>query len=82
MLVLTRKIKEAIHIGDDIEVVVLAIDGDQVKLGIRAPKHIDIHRKEVYLAIQQENSAASLASATSLQQLSDQLKKGGEENER
>lgn len=82
MLVLTRKIKEAIHIGDDIEVVVLAIDGDQVKLGIRAPKHIDVHRKEVYLAIQQENSAASLASATSLQQLSDQLKKGGEENGR
>lgn len=82
MLVLTRKIKEAIHIGDDIEVVVLAIDGDQVKLGIRAPKHIDVHRKEVYLAIQQENNAASLASATSLQQLSDQLKKGGEENGR
>ncbi|KIP21274.1 hypothetical protein JV16_01512 [Anoxybacillus ayderensis] len=82
MLVLTRKIKEAIHIGDDIEVVVLAIDGEQVKLGIHAPKHIDVHRKEVYLAIQQENSAASLASATSLQQLSDQLKKGGEENER
>ncbi|MGG3841789.1 carbon storage regulator CsrA [Anoxybacillus kestanbolensis] len=82
MLVLTRKLKEAIQIGDDIEVVVLAIDGDQVKLGIRAPKHIDVHRKEIYLAIQQENNAASLASATSLQQLSDQLKKGGEENER
>ncbi|KFZ32209.1 carbon storage regulator [Anoxybacillus flavithermus] len=77
MLVLTRKLKEAIQIGDDIEVVVLAIDGDQVKLGIRAPKHIDVHRKEIYLAIQQENSAASLASMTSLQQLSDQLKKGG-----
>ncbi|MBE2922747.1 carbon storage regulator CsrA [Anoxybacillus flavithermus] len=82
MLVLTRKLKEAIQIGDDIEVVVLAIDGDQVKLGIRAPKHVDVHRKEIYLAIQQENNAASLASATSLQQLSDQLKKGGEENER
>lgn len=82
MLVLTRKLKEAIQIGDDIEVVVLAIDGDQVKLGIRAPKHVDVHRKEIYLAIQQENNAASLASITSLQQLSDQLKKGGEENER
>ena len=82
MLVLTRKLKEAIQIGDDIEIVVLAIDGDQVKLGIRAPKHIDVHRKEIYLAIQQENNAASLASITSLQQLSDQLKKGGEENER
>ena len=82
MLVLTRKLKESIQIGDDIEVVVLAIDGDQVKLGIRAPKHIDVHRKEVYLAIQAENNAASLASINSLQQLSDQLKKGGEENER
>lgn len=82
MLVLTRKLKEAIQIGDDIEVVVLAIDGDQVKLGIRAPKHVDVHRKEIYLAIQQENNAASLASITSLQQISDQLKKGGEENER
>ncbi|XWN53203.1 carbon storage regulator CsrA [Anoxybacillus flavithermus] len=82
MLVLTRKIKEAIHIGDDIEVVVLAIDGDQVKLGIRAPKHIDVHRKEIYLAIQAENNAASLASITSLQQLSDQLKKGGKYDER
>lgn len=82
MLVLTRKLKEAIQIGDDIEVVVLAIDGDQVKLGIRAPKHVDVHRKEIYLAIQQENNAASLASATSLQQLSDQLKKGGKHDER
>ncbi|MCG6173177.1 carbon storage regulator CsrA [Anoxybacillus sp. LAT_35] len=82
MLVLTRKLKEAIQIGDDIEVVVLTIDGDQVKLGIRAPKHIDVHRKEIYLAIQAENNAASLASITSLQQLSDQLKKGGEYDER
>lgn len=82
MLVLTRKLKEAIQIGDDIEVVVLAIDGDQVKLGIRAPKHIDVHRKEVYLAIQAENNAASLTSITSLQQLSDQLKKGGKHDER
>lgn len=82
MLVLTRKLKEAIQIGDDIEVVVLAIDGDQVKLGIRAPKHVDVHRKEIYLAIQAENNAASLASITSLQQLSDQLKKGGKYDER
>ena len=82
MLVLTRRLKEAIQIGDDIEVVVLAIDGDQVKLGIRAPKHVDVHRKEIYLAIQQENNAASLASITSLQQLSDQLKKGGKHDER
>ncbi|ADI28070.1 carbon storage regulator CsrA [Geobacillus sp. C56-T3] len=74
MLVLTRKIKEAIQIGDDIEITVLAIQGDQVKLGINAPKHIDIHRKEVYLAIQAENNAASQASETSLAELTAKLK--------
>jgi carbon storage regulator len=81
MLVLTRKLKEAIQIGDDIEITVLAIQGDQVKLGINAPKHIDIHRKEVYLAIQAENSAASRASKSSLERLNEQLKhlKGGKQ---
>ncbi|WP_047758288.1 carbon storage regulator CsrA [Geobacillus sp. ZGt-1] len=74
MLVLTRKIKEAIQIGDDIEITVLAIQGDQVKLGINAPKHIDIHRKEVYLAIQAENNAASQASEASLAELTAKLK--------
>ncbi|MED4917422.1 carbon storage regulator CsrA [Geobacillus thermodenitrificans] len=74
MLVLTRKLKEAIQIGDDIEITVLAIQGDQVKLGINAPKHIDIHRKEVYLAIQAENSAASEASEASLAALTAKLK--------
>jgi carbon storage regulator len=79
MLVLTRKLKEAIQIGDDIEITVLAISGDQVKLGINAPKHVEIHRKEIYLAIQNENNEASLASKTSLQELNMQLKhlKGG-----
>jgi carbon storage regulator len=74
MLVLTRKLKEAIQIGDDIEITVLAIQGDQVKLGIDAPKHVEIHRKEVYLAIQAENSAASLTSKSSLERLNEQLK--------
>lgn len=74
MLVLTRKLKEAIQIGDDIEITVLAIQGDQVKLGINAPKSIDIHRKEVYLAIQAENNAASQASETSLAELTAKLK--------
>ncbi|AGE23700.1 carbon storage regulator [Geobacillus sp. GHH01] len=74
MLVLTRKIKEAIQIGDDIEITVLAIQGDQVKLGINAPKQIDIHRKEVYLAIQAENNAAAEASEASLAALTAKLK--------
>jgi carbon storage regulator len=75
MLVLTRKIKEAIQIGDDIEITVLAISGDQVKLGINAPKHVEIHRKEIYLAIQKENSEASLVSKDLLQQLNEQMKR-------
>lgn len=59
MLVLTRKVKESIMIGDDIEITVLAVEGDQVKLGIHAPRHVDIHRKEIYLAIQEENRQAA-----------------------
>jgi carbon storage regulator len=75
MLVLTRKLKEAIQIGDDIEITVLAISGDQVKLGINAPKNVEIHRKEIYLAIQKENSEASLASKDLLQKLNEQMKR-------
>lgn len=56
MLVLSRKLNQSIQIGDDIEVKIISIEGDQVKIGIEAPKHIDIHRKEVYLSIQEENS--------------------------
>ncbi len=59
MLVLTRKTGESIQIGDNIEIKVISIQGDQIKLGIDAPKHIDIHRKEVYLSIQEQNTEAS-----------------------
>jgi carbon storage regulator len=59
MLVLTRKKNEAIQIGDDIEIKVLGVEGDQIKLGISAPKSVDIHRKEIYLDIQEENSKAA-----------------------
>jgi carbon storage regulator len=59
MLVLTRKTGEAIQIGDDIEITVVSIKGDQIKLGINAPKNIEIHRKEIYLEIQKENENAS-----------------------
>ena len=58
MLVLARRLNESIMIGDEIEVVVIDIKGDQVKLGIRAPKKIAVHRKEIYEEIQQENIKA------------------------
>lgn len=58
MLVLTRRLNEAIQIGENIEVKIVAIEGDQVKLGITAPKEIDVHRKEIYLEIQEQNKQA------------------------
>ncbi|MBM6997273.1 carbon storage regulator CsrA [Paenibacillus sp. DXFW5] len=59
MLVLTRKKGESIIIAEDIEITVLAIDGENVKIGVKAPKQVNIHRKEIYLAIQESNKEAS-----------------------
>jgi carbon storage regulator len=59
MLVLSRQRDETIMIGDDIEVTVVDIRGDKVRLGINAPKEISVHRKEVYDAIRRENRAAA-----------------------
>ncbi|MFC7062472.1 carbon storage regulator CsrA [Halobacillus seohaensis] len=59
MLVLNRKEGESVRIGDDIEIKIVALEGGQVKLGIDAPKHVDIHRQEVYVAIQEENAEAA-----------------------
>jgi carbon storage regulator len=58
MLALTRKKGEALVINNNIEVTVLEIRGDQIKLGIAAPKEVPVYRKEVYLQIQKENEAA------------------------
>jgi len=64
MLVLTRKENESIMIGGDVEVKVLDLKDNQVKLGIIAPRNVPVHRREVYLAIQAENAqAAALAPA-------------------
>jgi carbon storage regulator len=69
MLVLTRKLQEAIKIGNDVEITVLTIEGDQVKLGISAPKNIEIHRKEIYLTIQEENNQAAVTSMDTINQI-------------
>lgn len=59
MLILSRKTNESIMIGDQIEISVVDIKGDQVKLGIQAPRSVKVYRQEVYLAIQAENRAAA-----------------------
>ena len=68
MLVLTRKKGETIMIGDQIEVKVISVDGDQVKLGIVAPKSVKVHRSEVFEAIQQQNKEAMASSIDMLKQ--------------
>ncbi|MCQ2537986.1 MAG: carbon storage regulator CsrA [Lachnospiraceae bacterium] len=61
MLALSRKTGESIVIGPDIEFTVLEIKGDQVKLGINAPKSVPIYRKEIYVQIQEANKEAANA---------------------
>lgn len=58
MLALTRKKGESIVVNNNIEISILDIRGEQVKIGINAPKDVPIYRKEVYLQIQEENEAA------------------------
>ena len=58
MLALTRKKGESIMIGSDIEIVILSVSGEQVRLGIRAPKSVSIHRKEIFEQIREENREA------------------------
>ena len=57
MLVLSRQKDESIMIGDDVEITIVDVRGDKVRLGINAPRSITVHRKEIYLAIQKEKEA-------------------------
>ncbi|KMM36553.1 carbon storage regulator CsrA [Guptibacillus hwajinpoensis] len=60
MLVLGRKKGESIVINDEIELKIISVEGDTVKIGVEAPKNIAIHRKEIYEAIQSENKLAAM----------------------
>jgi carbon storage regulator len=66
MLILTRKLGESINIGDEIKVTVLECQGKQVRLGIVAPKDVQVHRKEIYDKIQEENKKAAAVSKHSV----------------
>lgn len=69
MLVLSRKKDESIMIGDQIEIKILAVEGDQIKLGIVAPKTVKVHRSEVFEAIQSQNKEALSSTSSFLEQL-------------
>lgn len=69
MLVLSRKKDESIMIGDQIEIKILAVEGEQIKIGIVAPKTVKVHRSEVFEAIQAQNREALSASSNFLEQL-------------
>lgn len=73
MLVLSRKINETILIGDNIEIVVVAVSGDNVRLGIKAPKDVKILRSEVYEDIQKQNQEAASASSLHHEDISAKL---------
>lgn len=70
MLILSRKINEKIKIGSDITLTIIEVRGDQVKIGVEAPKHVKVFREEVFQAIQDENKAAAASALSSRDDLS------------
>ncbi len=75
MLILSRKINEKIYIGNNITLTIMEVRGDQVKVGIDAPKDVKVFRQEVFNAIQSENKAAASTVKADLSALSNLLKK-------
>lgn len=81
MLVLSRKKGESIIIQDNIEVTVLAVEGDTVRIGISAPKQIDIFRQEVYQAIQETNKESATPLSANVEAFMERLRNGGTKKE-
>lgn len=74
MLVLTRKKEQSVVINENVEITILDIQGDQVRIGINAPKNVSIYRKEIFLEIQEENKKAAEAGNVSLLDLNNNFK--------
>ncbi len=74
MLVLTRRIGESLVIGDDVVIRVLDVKGDVVRIGVDAPRHVQIHRQEVYEAVKAANQAAAATSDGALAALQDAVR--------
>lgn len=60
MLILTRRVNETLNIGDDVQVTVLGVKGNQVRIGINAPRDVAVHREEIYLRIKREERAKKM----------------------
>ncbi|MGM1049196.1 MAG: carbon storage regulator CsrA [Bacillota bacterium] len=69
MLVLSRRKGESVIIQDEIEITILGVDGDNVRLGINAPKSVDVFRKEIYLSIQEANRESANQSSIGVEEL-------------
>ena len=75
MLVLTRKVGDCLRIGDDIKITIEKVDGNNVKIGIDAPRNVTVHREEVYQRILAENQAAAKTSNVDMGAFADMFKK-------
>jgi carbon storage regulator len=66
MLILTRRVGETLMVGDDVTVTVLGVKGNQVRIGVNAPKEVSVHREEIYMRIQAEKGSNNGADSSSI----------------